>query len=79
MEKKNLNSKKKIKPVFLAAIIVVGVVVASVIGAIFVLNIVNDGVDHYSGMFSMMFETHTNSIWTFSAQSAQAIAPFTAI
>jgi len=65
------NSKRKVKPLFLGVIVVVVVVVASVIGALFVLDMVNGGVDQYSGMFTMKFETKTSNSWTFSAQSAQ--------
>ena len=63
------NSKRNLKPLILVAII--GLAVSSVLIAIFVVNLTQNGVDHYSGTFVMKFESRTSSKWTFSAQSAQ--------
>jgi hypothetical protein len=46
-------------------------VVSSVAVAIFVVNLTRDGVDHYSGIFTMRVEHHNKDSWTFSARNAQ--------
>ena len=66
-----MEKKSKLNLKILLLVVIIAVVAASVIGAIVVVNIVNNGVDHNSGIFTMEFETRTSDHWTVSAQSAQ--------
>jgi hypothetical protein len=66
MDKK---SKRNLKLLILAVIIILAI--SSVLITVFVVNLTRNGVDHYSGVFTMKFESHTSNKWSFSARSAQ--------